>query len=89
MTSKACSPKKSARSSIPYFLSFGLDITVFSPLNDELILSVFVSSCFLQALVALFKSDIDPQLGLYGSFGYDLTFQFEPIKYYCLVNLCS
>lgn len=25
-------------------------------------------------------SEDDPQLGLYGSFGYDLTFQFEPIR---------
>jgi len=33
----------------------------------------------LRALIALFKSDADPQLGLYGAFGYDLAFQFEPI----------
>jgi anthranilate synthase len=34
----------------------------------------------VRSIVALFKSDVDPQLGLYGAFGYDLTFQFEPIK---------
>jgi len=33
----------------------------------------------VRALVALFGSDEDDQLGLYGSFGYDLAFQFEPI----------
>lgn len=27
----------------------------------------------------MFHSEGDPQLGLYGAFGYDLTFQFEPI----------
>ncbi|WP_310619814.1 anthranilate synthase [Flexibacterium corallicola] len=32
----------------------------------------------VRALVALFSCD-DDQLGLYGAFGYDLTFQFEPI----------
>ncbi len=26
------------------------------------------------------SDDVDPQLGLYGAFGYELTFQFEPIK---------
>jgi anthranilate synthase len=34
----------------------------------------------VRSIVSLFKSDVDPQLGLYGAFGYDLTFQFEPIK---------
>ncbi|QVQ52981.1 anthranilate synthase component I [Spiractinospora alimapuensis] len=38
--------------------------TVFSPLRD---------------IVALFASDTDPHLGLYGAFGYDLAFQFEPV----------
>lgn len=33
----------------------------------------------LRALVSLFRSDVDPYLGLYGAFGYDLAFQFEPI----------
>ena len=32
----------------------------------------------LRALIALFKSPDDEHLGLYGAFGYDLVFQFEP-----------
>ncbi len=34
----------------------------------------------LRALVATFRSSADPHLGLYGAFGYDLTFQFDPVK---------
>ncbi|WP_062203842.1 anthranilate synthase [Aureimonas sp. AU12] len=34
----------------------------------------------LRAIVALFKSDEDSDLGLYGAFGYDLAFQFDPVK---------
>ena len=34
----------------------------------------------LRALVELFASDADPHLGLYGAFGYDLAFQFEPLR---------
>ena len=33
----------------------------------------------LRALVELFASPEDEHLGLYGAFGYDLAFQFEPI----------
>jgi anthranilate synthase len=33
----------------------------------------------VRALVALFRSDEDPHLGLAGAFGYDLAFQFEPM----------
>lgn len=33
----------------------------------------------LRALIALFRSPEDPHIGLYGAFGYDLAFQFEPI----------
>eukprot|EP00614_Pseudopedinella_elastica_P015350 CAMPEP_0172582350 /NCGR_PEP_ID=MMETSP1068-20121228/1770_1 /TAXON_ID=35684 /ORGANISM="Pseudopedinella elastica, Strain CCMP716" /LENGTH=831 /DNA_ID=CAMNT_0013375675 /DNA_START=47 /DNA_END=2542 /DNA_ORIENTATION=- len=33
----------------------------------------------VRAITAFFGYEHDPQLGLYGSFGYDLTFQFEPI----------
>ncbi|MGH7045257.1 MAG: anthranilate synthase component I [Stellaceae bacterium] len=33
----------------------------------------------LRALVRLFSSTEDQHLGLYGAFGYDLVFQFEPI----------
>jgi anthranilate synthase len=34
----------------------------------------------IRALVKLFSSTRDDQLGLYGAFGYDLTFQFESIR---------
>src|SRR5207247_9320281 len=34
-----------------------------------------------RALVDLFYSAEDGHLGLYGAFGYDLAFQFEPIAY--------
>jgi len=34
----------------------------------------------VRALTELFGCDDEPQLGLYGSFGYDLTFQFEPVR---------
>jgi anthranilate synthase len=34
----------------------------------------------LRAITALFRTDVDPNLGLYGAFGYDLAFQFEPIR---------
>ncbi len=34
----------------------------------------------LRALVALFASPQDQHLGFYGAFGYDLVFQFEPMR---------
>lgn len=36
----------------------------------------------VRSISAMFETDpeVDPQLGLYGAFGYDLTFQFEHIK---------
>ena len=36
----------------------------------------------VRAIVQLFgvEAAVDPQLGLYGAFGYDLTFQFEPVR---------
>ena len=34
----------------------------------------------LRAIVDLFHSPEDPHLGLYGAFGYDLVFQFEPTE---------
>jgi anthranilate synthase len=34
----------------------------------------------IRAIVSLFGSSDDHHLGLYGAFGYDLTFQFEPIR---------
>lgn len=36
----------------------------------------------LRAVTALFHSPEDGGLGLYGAFGYDLCFQFDPIKYH-------
>lgn len=35
----------------------------------------------LRAITALFKTDDDSNLGLYGAFGYDLCFQFDPVDY--------
>lgn len=34
----------------------------------------------LRALIDLFASPVDAHLGLYGAFGYDLAFQFEPLR---------
>ncbi len=34
----------------------------------------------LRAIVDLFRSDADPNLALYGAFGYDLCFQFDAIE---------
>jgi anthranilate synthase len=33
----------------------------------------------LRAVTGLFKTGEDPNLGLYGAFGYDLAFQFDPV----------
>ena len=35
----------------------------------------------LRAIVGLFRTEADPNLGLYGAFGYDLAFQFDPVEY--------
>ncbi|MHA6641664.1 anthranilate synthase [Mesorhizobium sp. A623] len=35
----------------------------------------------LRAITGLFKSDDDASLGLYGAFGYDLAFQFDPVEH--------
>ncbi len=35
----------------------------------------------LRAIVGLFFSEEDANLGLYGAFGYDLAFQFDPVAY--------
>ena len=35
----------------------------------------------LRAIVGLFRTEADPNLGLYGAFGYDLAFQFDPVDY--------
>jgi len=38
------------------------------------------SFTILRAMIDLFASSEDAHLGLYGAFGYDLAFQFEPIR---------
>lgn len=35
----------------------------------------------LRAVTALFRTAEDSSLGLYGAFGYDLAFQFDPVEY--------
>lgn len=35
---------------------------------------------FLRAVIALFSSEREPHLGIYGAFGYDLAFQFESLE---------
>ncbi|RUX78527.1 anthranilate synthase, partial [Mesorhizobium sp. M7A.F.Ca.CA.004.08.2.1] len=35
----------------------------------------------LRAITALFRTEEDANLGLYGAFGYDLAFQFDPVDY--------
>ena len=35
----------------------------------------------LRALTGLFRTDQDSNLGLYGAFGYDLAFQFDPVEF--------
>ena len=35
----------------------------------------------LRAVTALFRTDQDSNLGLYGAFGYDLAFQFDPVDH--------
>lgn len=50
---------------------------VFSEEERSRVPSVFT---VLRAIVALFKSGEDSNLGLYGAFGYDLAFQFDPVE---------
>ncbi|MEM9333189.1 MAG: anthranilate synthase component I [Pseudomonadota bacterium] len=35
----------------------------------------------VRAIVDLFRSDADPNLGLFGAFGYDLAFQFDDLEF--------
>lgn len=35
----------------------------------------------VRVIVDFFKSDADPNIGLFGAFGYDLAFQFEDLEY--------
>ena len=52
--------------------------TIFSEEERSRMPSVFT---VLRAIVDLFFSTTDNKLGLYGAFGYDLAFQFEPIDF--------
>ncbi|SMH51291.1 anthranilate synthase [Mesorhizobium australicum] len=49
---------------------------VFSEEERSRVPSVFT---VLRAIVALYKTNDDANLGLYGAFGYDLAFQFDPV----------
>jgi len=72
------------------------DVTIISSVSDKLALEVAlpgrvfteeersrIPSVFtvLRAIVALFFSEEDSNLGLFGAFGYDLAFQFDPIEF--------
>ena len=50
---------------------------VFSEEERSRVPSVFT---VLRAIVALYKTNDDANLGLYGAFGYDLAFQFDPVE---------
>lgn len=50
---------------------------VFAEEERSRVPSVFTA---LRAIVSLFKTDADGNLGLYGAFGYDLAFQFDPVE---------
>ncbi|MGB6117023.1 MAG: anthranilate synthase [Mesorhizobium sp.] len=50
---------------------------VFSEEERSRVPSVFT---VLRAIVARFKSGEDSNIGLYGAFGYDLAFQFDPVE---------
>ena len=59
-----------------------LDVVVKQPdgvASEELRSRVPTVFSVLRAIVDLFRSDADPSLALYGAFGYDLAFQFDPI----------
>jgi anthranilate synthase len=50
---------------------------VFSEEERSRVPSVFT---VLRAITALYKTSEDANLGLYGAFGYDLAFQFDPVE---------
>ena len=50
---------------------------IFSEEERSRVPSVFT---VLRALVGLFRTTDDSNLGLYGAFGYDLAFQFDPVE---------
>jgi anthranilate synthase len=51
---------------------------VFTEEERSRVPSVFTA---LRAITALFRTEEDSNLGLYGAFGYDLAFQFDPVDY--------
>lgn len=51
---------------------------VFTEEERSRVPSVFTA---LRAITALFHTEDDASLGLYGAFGYDLAFQFDPVEY--------
>ncbi len=60
-----------------------LDVVVKQPdgmVDEEMRSRVPTVFSVLRAIVDLFRSDADPSLALYGAFGYDLAFQFDPIE---------
>ncbi len=61
-----------------------VDMVVSEPegvVSEELRSRVPTVFSVLREIVGLFKSDEDRNLALYGAFGYDLCFQFDPIKF--------
>ncbi len=61
-----------------------IDLTVKTPdriLNEDERSRAATVFSVLRSIVSLFKSPEDANLGLYGAFGYDLTFQFDPIEF--------
>ena len=62
-----------------------INLTVAEPdgiVSEELRSRVPTVFSVLREIVALFRSDEDPNLALYGAFGYDLCFQFDPITFH-------
>ncbi len=59
-------------------LEIALPTRAFTEEERSRIPSVFT---VLRGIVALFFTEDDANLGLYGAFGYDLAFQFDPIEY--------
>lgn len=49
------------------------------PISEEMRSRAPTVFSVLRSIVELFRSDADPNLALYGAFGYDLCFQFDPI----------
>jgi anthranilate synthase len=59
-------------------IEIALPSRVFTEEERSRVPSVFT---VLRAITSLFKTSEDSNLGLYGAFGYDLAFQFDPVDY--------